>query len=203
MTGSRPAVHFERLYQSNLDPWSLASSPYELAKYQRTLAVLGDRRFTAGLEVGCSIGVLTRMLAPRCDALLGVDVVDTPLRAARTRCAGLSHVRFQRMQVPTEWPANRFDLIVFSEVLYYLSLPDIDRCAARARAALLPGGIIVLVNWLGCTDDPTTGNDAAERFITASAGSLSITRQARYKHYRLDVVGPEFPAHQTGNRGMR
>src|ERR1700753_3207386 len=118
MTGSRPAAHFERLYQSNPAPWALASSRYERAKYQRTRAVLGDRRFTAGLEVGCSVGVLTRMLAPRCDTLLGVGIVDAPLRAARTRCAAFSHVRFKRMRVPTEWPAHRFDLIVFSEVLY-------------------------------------------------------------------------------------
>jgi SAM-dependent methyltransferase len=190
MTGSRSAAHFKRLYQSNPDPWSFASSAYEHAKYRQTLAALGDRHFSDGLEVGCSIGVLTRMLAPRCDRLLGVDIVEAPLQAAQTRCAGFSHVRFQRMQVPIAWPAQSFDLIVFSEVLYFLSLPDIDRCTARAVAGLLPGGIIVLVNWLGLTHDPTPGNEAADRFIgAAAAGGLTIMHQARHEGYRLDVAG--------------
>jgi SAM-dependent methyltransferase len=191
MTGSRPAAHFERLYQSNPDPWSFTTSTYEQAKYQRTLAALGDRRFASGLEVGCSIGVLTQMLAPRCDTLLGVDIVDTPLQIARTRCAVFPRVRFLRMQVPAEWPSQRFDLIVFSEVLYFLTSSDISLCAARTVTSLLPGGIVVLVNWLGPTDDPTTGNDAADHFIAAAARRLTSRRQARHEGYRLDVLGSE------------
>jgi 2-polyprenyl-3-methyl-5-hydroxy-6-metoxy-1,4-benzoquinol methylase len=188
MTGSRSAAHFERLYRSNPDPWSFSTSRYEQAKYQQTLAVLGDRCFTAGLEVGCSIGILTAMLAPRCTTLLGVDIVDDPLRAARSRCADQPQVRFHRMQVPAEWPAQRFDLIVFSEVLYFLAPPDIDRCAAHVVGSLLPGGAVVLVNWLGPTDDPTSGDDAATRFIAATTGTLVPARRNRHEGYRLDLL---------------
>ena len=134
-------------------------------KYRRTVSALGDRHFTSGLEVGCSIGVLTRVLAERCDALLGVDIVEDPLEAARSRCADQPQVRFRRMQVPAEWPEGCFDLMVFSEVLYFLSAADIERCASRVRSSLLPAGMVVLVNWLGQTDDPTPGNEAAEMFI--------------------------------------
>jgi cyclopropane fatty-acyl-phospholipid synthase-like methyltransferase len=188
MNGSRPASHFERLYQRDPDPWSFATSAYEQAKYRQTMAALGHRRFTVGLEVGCSIGVLTRMLAPRCDTLLGVDIVESPLHAARSRCAGFPHVRFQRMQVPAEWPAERFDLIVFSEVLYFLTPSDIERCAALTVTSLLPAGIAVLVNWLGKTDDPTTGKDAADHFLAATARNLAPVHCARHDGYRLDVL---------------
>ena len=188
MTGSRPATHFERLYQSNPDPWGFNTSPYEQAKYRQTLAVLDDQRFASCLEVGCSIGILTRMLAPRCDSLLGIDIVEDPLKAARSRCADQSHVRFQRVQVPAEWPAGRFDLIIFSEVLYFLAPWDIDRCADHVTASLMPGGEVVMVNWLGQTDDPTTGDDAAERFISATAGSIRVIRSDRHEGYRLDLL---------------
>ena len=187
MTPSRPAAHFQRIYQANPDPWSF-NSDYEQAKYHRTLTVLGDRRFSSALEVGCSIGVLTHMLAPRCDRLLAVDIVEEPLQAARLRCANQPQVRFQRMQVPAEWPLHQFDLILFSEVLYFLSPADIDRCAAHAVASVLPRPVIILVNWLGQTDDPTTGNAAAERFISATAGVLTVARQERHQGYRLDVL---------------
>lgn len=191
MTKSRPHTHFERLYQSNPDPWEFETSSYEKDKYRRTLDALGDRRFSAALEVGCSIGVLTSMLARRCDTVLGVDIVEQPLHAARLRCADQPHARFQRMHVPASYPEGRFDLIVFSEVLYFLSLPDIDLCIDRVRSSLMPGGAVVLVNWLGRTDDPTPGNAAAEHFITASAETLAIISQYRNENYRLDILGPD------------
>jgi SAM-dependent methyltransferase len=189
MTESRDAAHFQRIYAANADPWGFGSTEYEQEKYQRTLLALGDRRFADGLEVGCSIGYLTRMLAPRCDRLLGIDLVEQPLQAARTRCADCPNVRFERMQVPGDWPDGRFDLIMLSEVLYFLTPADIDRCAARVLTSLLPGGTVLLVNWLGQSDDPSTGDEAAERFTLATAGSLKVTRQDRQPGYRLDVLG--------------
>lgn len=128
------------------------------------------------------------MLAPRCDALLGVDIVEEPLDAARARCADQPQVRFQLMQVPSEWPSGGFDLIVFSEVLYFLASGDIDRCAQHVRSSLAPGGTVVLVNWLGQTDDPTPGNDAAERMIAATTDVLTVERNERHSGYRLDVL---------------
>lgn len=188
MTDSRPPIHFQRLYRSNPDPWDFNTSPYEQAKYRHTMDALGDRRFTSGLEVGCSIGILTRMLAPLCDSLLGIDIVEDPLPAARARCADQSRVRFARLQVPVDWPDEHFDLIVFSEMLYFLSAADIKRCAHHVLDTLLPGGVVVLVNWLGRTDDPSPGDAAPDRFIAATRGVLNMLRQERHEHYRLDSL---------------
>ena len=149
MISSRAPGHFERIYRSNPDPWEYLTSPYEREKYRHSLEVLGPARYLSGLEVGCSIGVLTQMLAARCDALLGVDFVDQALREAVDRCADLPWVRFERMQVPAQWPEGQFDLIVLSEVLYFLIGADIDRLAAHVGRSLMPGGRVLLVNWLG------------------------------------------------------
>jgi cyclopropane fatty-acyl-phospholipid synthase-like methyltransferase len=188
MTQSRTAAHFKRIYESDADPWNFGTSPYEQAKYRHTLQALGRRRFAAGLEIGCSIGILTRMLASRCDTLLGVDIVEHPLDAARWHCADQPWVQFERMQVPEEWPNGRFDLMVFSEVLYFLSPADIDRCARCVTASLLPRATVVLVNWRGRSDDPCTGEEAASRFVNATKGALRVARQDRRSGYRLDVL---------------
>jgi SAM-dependent methyltransferase len=188
MTGSRPPEHFARLYQANPDPWGFLTDPYEQAKYQESINVLHGRHFTAGLEVGCSIGVLTQHLAPLCGSLLGLDVVDQALEQAAARCAGQPRVSFRRMQVPAEWPADSFDLIVLSEVLYFLTPADIDRCAERVMASLLPDATVLLVNWLGKADDPVTGDQAADQFIAATAGRLTVTQQTRQARYRLDLL---------------
>jgi SAM-dependent methyltransferase len=190
MTESRSAAHFERIYEASPDPWGFGSNPYEQEKYGRTLQALGNRRFASGLEVGCSIGVLTQMLAPRCDGLLGIDLVEQPLAAARARCADQPWVRFQRMQVPQAWPDGRFDLIVLSEVLYFLTASDIDWCAGRVRNCVLPGAAVILVNWLGESDDPTHGDEAADRFIRSTTGWLRVSHQDKQPGYRLDVLEP-------------
>ena len=150
-----------------------------------TLDMLGGGNFAAGLEVGCSIG-LTRLLAARCENLLAVDIVEAPLRLARARCADLTQVQFARMQAPQEWPDQVFDLIVLSEILYFLSPDDIAYCARRVADRTSPNAVVLLVNWLGQSDDPTTGDEAADRFIAALAGLFRVDRTVRAQQYRID-----------------
>jgi cyclopropane fatty-acyl-phospholipid synthase-like methyltransferase len=186
MTASRDAAHFERIYAADPDPWKFTTSAYEQAKYAATLAMVADRHYGTALEVGCSIGVLSRQIAPLCDAFLGLDITETPLVAARARCADIPQARFARLAVPTEWPDGAFDLILFSEVLYFLSGTDLRQTAVLARTSLAPGGRVLLVNWTGKLDDPQQGDEAAEGFIAASG--LAVTRQERGEGYRIDLL---------------
>ena len=180
-------AHFDRLYGADPDPWKFATSDYERDKYAATLAALPDRTFTRCYEVGCSIGVLTRQLAPRCDAILGVDVAEAALVSARERCADQPCVMFERAFVPDDWPPGTFDLILFSEVLYYLGIDGLQDAARRTEACLSPGGVVVLVNWRGNTDGACTGEEAAELFIAATPG-LMPRAPVRAEKYRLDVL---------------
>ena len=182
---SRDAAHFDRIYARDQDPWQFRSSPYERAKYTATIAALPVRRFRAALEVGCSIGELTRLLTRRCDAVHGVDIAAAPLEVARARCEDLPQVRFSQMAVPAQWPLGQFDLIMLSEVLYFLSASDIAALAGRVRQALTPGGVVILVNWLGETGDPMTGDSAAEAFMHA-ATDLTADFHQRHALYRID-----------------
>ncbi len=179
------AGYFDQLYAADPDPWHFATSAYERAKYQVTLAALPGRRFASGLEVGCSIGVLTRLLAAQCDRLLGVDVSAAPLVQARRRCP--DHVRFRQARIPDDWPAGRFDLIVLSEVLYFLSPGQIAATARRLEGCLLPGAAVGAVNWLGETDTQCDGDAAAELLIDATRGLLTRRFHLRMPRYRLDV----------------
>ena len=187
-TNSLPPDYFEAIYARDPDPWGFADSAYERAKYDATLAALARPRYGRVLEVGCSIGVLTRDLAPRCESLLALDAAATPLDAARARCAGVPQVGFRQMRVPQDWPAAEapFDLILLSEVVYYLDVADVARLAERVRASLAPGGEVLLVHWTGATDYPLSGDAATEMFLRASAPFASPTRQSRAGRYRLD-----------------
>ncbi len=180
--------HFDRLYANDPDPWRFATSDYERDKYVATLAALPSPRYVRAFEVGCSIGVLTRQLAACCDQILAVDVADAALRNAASRCNDLPGVHFARMVVPQDWPDGTFDLILFSEVLYYLSAVERTTAARLSLRSLLQGGTIVLVNWHGPTDGDCNGDDAAKQFIAACAPILRHTTQQRAEKYRIDVL---------------
>ena len=186
------AAYFQALYERDPDPWRFASSDYERDKYAATLAAIGEGPIGRAWEVGCSIGVFTAALADRCEALLAVDVAEAALDQARRRCAGKPHVRLVRLCVPAEWPEGRFDLIVFSEVLYFLSVSDIRLTARRSVASLSPGGRILLVNWTGENGQALSGEAAADAFLVAIP-ELSMLSQDRRPGYRLDVVRPNVP----------
>ncbi len=180
--------YFEQLYARDPDPWKFATSDYERDKYAATMEALPPGRFGRAFEVGCSIGVLTRQLATRCDTILGVDVAENALQQARERCADLPGVSFAPMSVPAEWPDGAFDLILFSEVLYYLGIPGLHEAARRTVASLSPGGTIELVNWQGPTDGACSGNEAAELFIADCAPGLRVHATRREEKYRIDVL---------------
>ena len=125
--------YFEDLYAADRDPWRFATSAYERDKYARTVAALEGRRFARGLEVGCSIGVLTERLAGSCDELLAVDVSERAVATARERLAGRHGVEVECRSLPEETPDGPFDLIVCSEVLYYFDAELLSRGDRRAR----------------------------------------------------------------------
>ena len=183
---SLDVAYFDAIYAADADPWRFASSDYERAKYAATLAALPRPHYARAFEIGCSIGVLTAQLALRCDALLAVYLSEAPLAAARARCADVPQVTFRRMAVPGDWPEGGFDLILLSEVVYYLDAADLARLASRVAGALHPGGEALLVHWTGETDYPLSGDAAAEGFIAAAG--LPVIRQQRAEAYRLDLL---------------
>jgi cyclopropane fatty-acyl-phospholipid synthase-like methyltransferase len=180
--------YFDALYTADPDPWKFAGSPYERDKYALTLEAMPKPRYRSALEVGCSIGVLTKLLASRCNSLVAIDAAQTPLVEARRRCANLPGVRFEHMFVPEQWPSGDFELILLSEVIYYLSREDVGRLAARVSDSLIKGGSVILVHWTGPTNYPLSGNEAAALFIERIGPGYVVDRADRYAKFRLDVL---------------
>jgi cyclopropane fatty-acyl-phospholipid synthase-like methyltransferase len=180
--------YFDALYTADPDPRKFAASPYERSKYEITLDAMPKPRYRSALEVGCSIGVLTRSLASRCDTLIAIDAAQTALVEARRRCADLPGVRFEHMFVPEQWPDGAFELILLSEVIYYFSRNDVGQLAARVTNSLAKGGSVILVHWTGPTDYPLSGDEAAALFIERIGPTGVIKRGDRYRQFRLDVL---------------
>ncbi len=185
---SLPAEYFEARYRAKRDPWNFENSDYERQKYVATLSSLARPRYGSALEVGCSIGIFTEMLSERCDAVVAIDVSETALRACRERCKDKAHVAVRKAAVPGDWPQGRYDLIIFSEVLYYLNREDIAATARRTKKSLNPGAEVLLVHWLGGASDPLIGHEAAELFLQQLADVATVIFQDTTDKYRLDLL---------------
>lgn len=187
---SLPPDYFDAVYAANPDPWGFETSDYERDKYAATLATLPRARYRNAFEIGCSIGVLTEKLAARCDTLLSIDVSRQALEKARERCRRFPWVRFALMRVPREFPRELFDLVLLSEVGYYLSLPDLARAREEIIARLEPGGHLLLVHWTPHVPDyPLTGDEVHDLFVAGDGDGDGLRRLGgrRVDHYRLDL----------------
>ena len=178
--------YFDALYAADADPWRFRTSDYERDKYAATLGALSRPRYRTALEVGCSIGVFTRQLATRCECLFAVDASTVALATARKACSACSNITFEACTVPAKFPPGPFDLIVLSEVIYYLDAPDVHRLAARCADALAPDGEVVTCHWLGETDYPLTGAMASDLFALAMIKRLPAQAILHSQQYRLD-----------------
>ncbi len=143
MTGA----DFEARYRREGDPWAYETSAYEHEKYAATLEACGDGPFARALELGGSIGVFSALLAPRCRSLVTIDASPTAVAAARRRLAGLGAVHTVLGRIPPDIPSVDYDLVVASEILYYLSPSELDGTLAVIRGSLVAGGRLVAVHW--------------------------------------------------------
>lgn len=185
-----PQTYFDSVYQASADPWSFETSPYEREKYATTISVLPNERYQSAFEIGCSIGVLTQLIADRCDKLLAVDASELPLETARARLASYPSVAIEQMAVPDQFPDGTFDLMLLSEVGYYLSPPDLERARQWLVDHLQPGGHLLLVHWTPFVPDyPLTGAQVHDFFMETAqpGGPLQHLLNKRQETYRLDL----------------
>jgi hypothetical protein len=166
-----------RLYEGSADPWTFETSWYEQRKYALTLASLPRERYCAGYEPGCSIGVLTELLAQRCDSLLASDFIPRAVDIARRRVQRYAHVRVEQLEAPAEWPEGPFDLIVLSELAYFLMPSDVVELGRRIAESTTDGATIVAVHWRGPIDEGALPAEAAHAVIQQAA---ELRRLSRY-----------------------
>ena len=141
------ADYFDALFEGRDDPWGFKTRWYEQRKRALTLAALPRPRYANAYEPGCANGELSAALADRCDQLLVSDGNTRALALARARLAALPHVQVLKAWLPDEWPPGRFDLVVISEVAYYLDAAALLDLVDRARQSLNEHGTVLACHW--------------------------------------------------------
>lgn len=179
---SDPAL--EDLHATRADPWGTTHRWYERRKRDLVLAALPRQSFDRGLEVGCSRGELAADLATRCRTLVAVD--RSPAAIARARDVVPDNVETAVLDVPDQWPDTPFDLVVLSEVGYFLSPLDLERLLGQIADSLAPHGSVVLCHWRHPIRGwPLDGPDVHERAL-ATPGLPPL--MARYRDRDVEIL---------------
>ncbi|CAN5162093.1 hypothetical protein BH09ACT10_BH09ACT10_10980 [soil metagenome] len=186
---SLPPEFFDDFYRDERDPWGFETRWYEQRKRAACLAALPKELYVNALEIGCSIGVLTEQLAARTEALLATDIAEAPLRVAQQRLSNHEHVRFEQCAVPDEWPEGTYDLIVVSEVGYYLDRDALAQLVSRISESLTPDGTALVCHWRRpVAEYPLTGTDVHDAFRSHPA--LVRTVEHTEADFLLEIFRP-------------
>lgn len=180
---------FEEKFQDEIDPWSYADSRFEARKRRALLAACGPGPFARSLELACAIGVTTRALARVSLTVTAVDASPTAVDEARRRTSDLARVDVVRARLPDEMPRGPFDLIVASEIAYYLPAHRLAVLADRMRRALAPGGRVAILHHVRPFHDASQHPGLAHaRLVQDLAGALRTVSDARLGRYRATVL---------------
>ncbi len=185
--GTLDPAFFTDFYRAGDDPWGFETRWYERRKRSITMASLPRERFASAFEPGCSIGVLTAELAPRCDRLLATDVADVALDATRGRLGVAPHVVVERRRVPQEWPDRLFDLVVLSEVGYYCDTDDLALLVARAAGSLTVDGVLLACHWRHPVPEYPVAGDEVHAALRAHPGLVPLAQHVE-EDFVLDVL---------------
>lgn len=145
---STPAEYFDSLFASSEDPWAFRQRWYEKRKRDICLAALPHQHYARVFEPGCANGELSLALADRSLEFLGMDLCERALELARERLTPHPHAHIVRGAVPADWPAGPFDLIVLSEMGYYLEPAQWQQVIELTKQSLGPTGTVLACHWL-------------------------------------------------------
>lgn len=141
------SAYFAQIYADSSDPWQYEKRWYEVRKRAICLSLLPYPHFAKAIELGCSNGVFSEQLAQRCDYLRCVDGQLEAVKLASERLQNQAHVQVVQGLIPQDLPSERFDLIVVSEILYYLAPDALTEVIAWLNTALTDNGVILACHW--------------------------------------------------------
>ena len=177
------------MYSQSGDPWELGTRWYEQRKYAITLAMLPKERYAHAFEPGCSVGVLTALLTQRCARVTATDVAAAALANAERRLTDSGRrdqVTLLRQAVDEPWPSDEFDLLVLSEIGYYLAADSLRDILDRECPRLAVGATVIAAHWRHRVDDYLMSGDQVNEVVAATTG-LHVIGSYRDSDVAIDV----------------
>ena len=169
---------FDALYRASSDPWGTRSRWYERRKRTLLLAALPAERYASVYEAGCGTGHISASLAERCERLIASDASAVAVDIAKRALVDHANVSVRQHRLPDDWPRQPFELVVLSELLYFIDRDERVRVAALVRDSVGGSGTAIACDWRHAIDGRgITGDEAHRHFETV----LDLPRLLEYE----------------------
>ena len=171
------------------DPFGFDVNPDEQIKFRRTIEVCGEGDLGRVLEIGCAVGTFTELIAPRTTDLLAIDVSEAAILQAKKRLGDDPDVHLESRTLPADFPEGPFDLIIASDVLYYLTVDELETCLGLIEERLAPGGALVAVHYIPRVGTLLNGNELHDFLTEHTTMSHTLderTELGKGRPYRVD-----------------
>ena len=193
--------HFETLFATQPDPWKYTTA-YEQTKYEQTLSLLPTQKIQRGLELACVEGHFTAQLAPYIGSLMATDISQIAVERAAQRCVQFSHIQFKQLDMAADPLPESLQLIICSEVLYYIGgWQALHNFVQKVVHALEPGGYFLTAhahlvvdepdhpgyNW----DHPFGAKGISDAFMNAA--EMHLVKEIRTPLYRIQLFQKDQP----------
>ena len=186
--------HFETLFSTQPDPWKY-TNPYEQTKYDFTFSLIPDG-INSALELACAEGHFTTQLSGKVQKLVAADISEVALERAKERCSDRTNISYKQIDLVKDDISGSFDLIVCSEVLYYVGdIPTLKKVAAKIASAISQEGYLIMAHAHQVIDEPNKpGFDWQLPFgakvigdVFSKTDDLQLTREIRTPLYRVQL----------------
>jgi cyclopropane fatty-acyl-phospholipid synthase-like methyltransferase len=147
-------ARFEDAYAAGRPPWDIDGP-------QPVFVEAAHRIAGSVLDAGCGTGENALFFAGRGHAVLGIDFLDRPIRAAKRKAElrGLAARFLVHDALRLDEFGERFDSVVDSGLFHVFSDGDRARYVRSLRAAVNPGGRV----FLACFSDQEPGDQGPRR----------------------------------------
>ena len=109
------------------------------------------------LECACGTGLLTGVIAPRCQSLVATDFSAKMLKRAEKKCKKYGNVRLEQANIlQLSYRDGRFDAVVAANVIHLLDEPY--RALHELERVCKPGGKIIIPTYMNQTDKGKTNS---------------------------------------------
>lgn len=142
---SHTSGRFNRFYWLDKDPFGAKDSKYEISKQNRLLELIARQEYRLSLDVGCGNGLLSRRIAAHCEHIIGIDFSSRAVQLAQQNCTGVPNMTLDVADIRNYESSQRFDLIICSEVLYYLQGQALAAVVEKLHRISTPGARLALV----------------------------------------------------------
>ena len=131
------------------------------------------------LECACGTGLLTAVIAQRCDRLTATDFAPKMLARAKKNCAAFDNITFEPADITAlDYPDDSFDAVVAGNVIHLLDAPM--RALGELDRVCRPGGRLIIPTYM---NRDGKGNTSGFAMAVGKAGA-DFKRQFTVESYR-------------------